>query len=104
MPAGKEMNQLSEQKRLLLLDSNLHRTLIRAECAALNSQVGNLKNSLGIFRNVGALFGIIHPKTVQSITGSAGRIAGWAAVGISALKLWRTFNAMRGRSKEKPKQ
>jgi hypothetical protein len=104
MPAGKTVNDLGEQKRLLLLESNLHRTLIRVECATLNSQADNLKNRLGVFRNVGALFGIANPTSAQSITARAGSIAAWAALGISAWKLWRTFNSLRGNPKEKLKR
>jgi len=94
------MNDLGEQKRLLLLESNLHRTLIRAECAAVSSEFGNVKSKFGVFRNVSALFGIVNPTSIGTASGRAGSIAGWAALGISAWKLWRSFNALRGKSKK----
>jgi hypothetical protein len=101
MLARKTLTELNEEKRLLLLESNLHRTLIRAECAAVHSQLGNLKSSLGLFQRMRTLFGIAKPISVQSLTGGAGRIAGLAAVGISAWKLWQSFNTLRGHSKAK---
>lgn len=46
MFAQKELNQLAERKRLLILESALHRDLLALECARLRSRLAPLDNTL----------------------------------------------------------
>ncbi len=43
MPAKRSMNELAERKRMLVLQSDLHRALLQAECAAFRDRLEGFK-------------------------------------------------------------
>jgi hypothetical protein len=72
MFAQKEINQLGERKRLLLLEAEVHRSIINLECESIRARINDLREA-------------------REQIGPAGPwlMAGSAFAGVLALRHWR---------------
>ena len=72
MLAQKELNQLAERKRLLLLEAEVHRSIIQLECESIRAKLQDLRDA-------------------REQIGPAGPwlMAGSAFAGVLALRHWR---------------
>ena len=66
------MNDLSERKRLLVMESDLHRAVIALECAALREQINSARSSAQSLRTWlvagSAVAGLVAAETRSRLT------------------------------------
>ena len=94
MPAEKQLTPLQERKRLLLLQANLHRTLLRAECAGALARLSWLNKTRRVAQSAGPW--------VAVGAAAVGFLAAWRGrkLGIwipSVLEVWRGVQKLKYR-------
>jgi hypothetical protein len=94
MPEKPHLNELAERKRLLILEADLHRTIIGVECRGLRSRVESLNGLRGQisakrpwFIGGGALAGLMALRHWR-------KLLRWAP---QAFAIWRVFKKKRTR-------
>lgn len=74
MPAQQQLNNLAERRRLLLLESELHRSIIRLECENIRKRLGGLNAARERMK-----------------AGGTWMMAGGAVASVFALRHWKTM-------------
>jgi hypothetical protein len=94
MPAQRKLNDIEERKHLLLLQADLHRTLIRAECAYARSQISGLNDARNKMRSAGPWVAL-GAAAIALLTVTRGRnLARWIP---TVFATWRWLRTMRPR-------
>jgi hypothetical protein len=89
---AKELNELAQRKRLILLESGLHRGLVEAECLALWKQLESVQSVFDTGRRWFHWGGT----AADLLTGGRGRgLTHWISSGLAA---WRWIRRRMGRS------
>lgn len=93
MSARQQMNDLAERRRLLAVESDLHRALVQMECAQIRSRFAGLRSLRDQLAG--------HKPLLVGAAGIAGlltmrhwrRAIGWAPVIMRALRWFRVWQA-----------
>lgn len=93
MPEPGHLNDLAERKRLLLLEGELHRNLIGAECARLRGRIQNLQY-------LRKRFSFAEPLLLggSALTGLLA-VRNWRKVIRWAPQAWSVWRLFKGRTK-----
>lgn len=92
MPAKRSLNDLAERKRMLVLQSDLHRALLQAECAALRDRVEGLNEVRKRARSASPW--------VMAGAAAMGLVAVWKGRKLTgmipvAVAAWKTWKSLR---------
>ena len=90
----KELNELAQRKRLILMESGLHRSLVEAECLALWKRMESVQS---VF-DTGQRWFHWGGAAADLLTGGRGRgLTHWISSGLAA---WRWIRRRMGRSSD----
>lgn len=86
MPAQRQLSELQERKRLLILQSDLHRLLLRAECSSVSARLSWLSEVKSQVRSASPWLGVGTAVVGMLATRRLRRLALWTS---TAIAVWR---------------
>jgi len=93
MAAEKQLTVLQERKRLLLLQTDLHRTVLRAECAGARARLNWLNEARKAARSVSPWLAV-GAAAVGLLAARRGRkLASWIPTALAAVRAWRELKS-----------
>jgi len=94
MPAPETLTPLEERKRLIMLQSDLHRSLLQAELVGLQTQLGRLGEAREKVRAAGPWLGVAAAVAGVFAARNWRSLAGWAPTAIAAWRWIQEFRRM----------
>jgi hypothetical protein len=93
MSARQQLNELAERRRLLLVEADLHRALLRADCEAVRAKFSGLRSVRDQLAG--------HKPLLMGAAGVAGllamrhwrRVAAWLPLVVRGLRMLRSWQA-----------
>lgn len=89
MPVKSALTELAERKRLLVLQSDLHRAVLRAECVSVQARFAWLNGARGQARSASRWLAAGAAATGLLAAWRGRKLAGWIPAAITAWRVWK---------------
>lgn len=94
MPSPQDLTPLEERKRMIVLQADLHRSLLQAELVGLRSQFDRLGEARDKVRAAGPWLGVVAAVAGVFAARNWRSLAGWAPTAIAAWRWIQEFRRM----------
>lgn len=91
MPARTRLTELAERKQLLVMQADLHRALLQAECATVRARLSWVRETRDKVRAAGPWLAVAAAGAGLLVAGNWHKCANWIPTGVAAWRWWQSI-------------